>query len=142
MKRTPGRRGAFAIVALLSVALAAACGAGGGSTPARPQAGRPVPPGDLLRIRRDLALTGRACARPRPTAQAKRAPAATRELVWFARRYPTQRFKLEGGGEDARMLSVLLVARSELGCAPRLVRAIDRALPATVRRAVAERAGG
>lgn len=83
-----------------------------------------------------LDTAARACsrgARPRDRATASRAVAG---LVRLSRTYPTQRFRLQSGGEEGNMLAVLLVARSELSCAPRITDIIDRALPPRVRAAV------
>lgn len=62
-----------------------------------------------------------------------------RRLAALYRRYPTQGFRLRGvgGGEEAHMLSVLLVAHQELrGCSRAAERRIDAVLPARMRRSV------
>jgi len=71
----------------------------------------------------------------------RRAPrgvaSAARTLVGLARRYPRQRFRLEAGGEEGNMLSVLLVARDAARrCSPPAVAVIDRALPPRIRAAL------
>lgn len=85
-------------------------------------------------MHRALQIAGRACSRRARPADRRAARKAVEGLVRLARRYPTQRFRLDG--EDARMLSVLLVARNELSCAPGTAAVIDRALPPNVRSAV------
>lgn len=85
-----------------------------------------------------LERIGRLCSAKERRRDVERVTAMqVRRLVALRRRYPTQRFALDRGGETGTMLSVLLVARAELvGCAPGAAEAIDRVLPATVRRAL------
>lgn len=124
------------------VALAAAAvfvsGCGGNDRPPskRPAAAGPAPTAAERRAIHDgLERIGRAC--DGKAQRARIASSEVRRLLAFRRRYPTQRFALERGGESGTMLSVLLVARSELvGCYPAGANAIDRVLPPSVRRAL------
>lgn len=130
----------------LLVALTA-CGTSGrseapkdrGPAAARVAAGGPNQ-GEKRQISAALNAAGSAClgrARLAPAGR-DRAERAVATLVRFYRKYPRQEFRLpEGGAESAHMLSVLLVARDKLRrCAPEAVAAIDRALPASVRKAL------
>lgn len=129
-----------ACVALAAVAVfVAGCGGNNRPTGKRPAAAGPTPTAAERRAIHDgLERIGRACdAKAQRAQRARIASSEVRRLLAFRRRYPTQRFALERGGETGTMLSVLLVARSELvGCYPAGVYAIDRVLPPSVRRAL------
>lgn len=132
-RHDPARR-RLAAVCLVSTAVLAGCGGGASPTGA-------AGPGasDQARIAAALRVVAQGCSTPARAGDRARqvaVTAAARTLVGFQRRYPDQRFRLEAGGEEGRMLSVLLVARYEARrCAP-IVRVIDRALPVRVRAAL------
>lgn len=118
----------------VAIAIAILAGCGSGARAAGPTGS------ERRAIAADLRAIGRVCAGPSSgSASAAGLDRAARQLAAFYRRYPTQAFQLPqvGGGEEAHMLSVLLVAHSELrGCSRAAERLIDAALPAKIRRSL------
>jgi len=130
----PARR--LAVVSLVAVAaLTAACASSAKhSAPATPSRQ------DKEQIDGALRTIDVGCRTRRGIADRRRGGrvvSAAKTLVGLARRYPRQRFRLEDGGEEGNMLSVLLVARDEARrCSPPAVAVIDRALPPHIRAAL------
>lgn len=117
------------VTALAAAALAAASGCGATRAPQPDRVG----PGEVAVINRALAALDGPC----PASTSQRAEAAVDRLLALARRHPTARFTLAPGGEEGRMLSVLLVARYQQRlCQGPALTALDDALPARIRQAL------
>lgn len=148
-QRPRGLRGRVALIATALLIGVSACGGrspqsspGRGATARQASSGGPTG-GEKRAISAALTVSASACRKGAPASYRGqgRVGSAVATLVRFYRKYPTQAFQIpEAGAESAHMLSVVLVARSELRrCAPRAVTIIDKALPADVRSAVRKR---
>lgn len=133
-----GRRWvALAATSLLAVVIGA-CGGGQDRVPAAPG----PTAAERRAIHDGLDRIGRVCSRKGRRGTGRVVSREVQGLIAFRRRYPTERFTLEKGGEAGTMFSVLLVARSALlGCSRAGVEAIDRFIPAEVRKALPQAKG-
>lgn len=132
-RRPRARVGLLSLVAV-GVLTAACASSAKHSVPASPSRQDKAQIAGALRTIDVGCATGRRVGDRRPP---RRVVSSARTLVGLARRYPRQRFRLEAGGEEGNMLSVLLVARDEARrCSPPAVAVIDRALPPRIRAAL------
>lgn len=118
------------MVALLALGgVLAAAERGGGSS----GAGREPSAAGVRRVHVGLHAIDRVCSRPRiGSAAHRRLEGDARRFARFAATYPRARFRIDG--EDARALSLLLVARQTLErCDRRAAAIVDRALPPGMR---------
>lgn len=99
---------------------------------------QPVSPtaAEIARMHDELHFIERACESGTTSSQRARIREGVSYFLDLSGRYPEARFFLEPeGGEEARMLSVLLVVREALsGCVPQEAGRVDGALPEELRK--------
>jgi hypothetical protein len=126
------------IVLPAAVAALAACGGAETAPPGRAEQARervPVPRPVQRYVHETFHRLDRFCTRRR--AGEARLDQTTTRFIGLYRRYPAERFGLKIDDEAGTMLSAILVLRHELArCSPRHAAAVDRILPADIRRAL------